>query len=268
MYQGFYNLASGMLTQNRNLNVIGNNMVNVQTPGYKNDTMVASTFSEELLYRTGRHYKENAAPLATVSKISTASRTYVDYGQGSFEQTDGIYDFALDNKGFFCIQTQNGERYTRNGSFAVDDQGYLVLPGIGRVISTDNQPIQIDNEDFQADESGTISVSIITGGDDGDSEMEVEKRTYGTLKVVDFADYEQLHKEDNGMISTAQAPVQAAEGGEKTQILWKTLEKSNVDMVKEMTAMMSSQRALQSAAQALKMYDLIMSKSATDIGRL
>ena len=115
MYQGFYNLASGMLTQNRNLNVIGNNMVNVQTPGYKNDTMVASTFSEELLYRTGRHYKENAAPLATVSKISTASRTYVDYGQGSFEQTDGIYDFALDNKGFFCIQTQNGERYTRNG---------------------------------------------------------------------------------------------------------------------------------------------------------
>ena len=75
MYQGFYNLASGMLTQNRNLNVIGNNMVNVQTPGYKNDTMVASTFSEELLYRTGRHYKENAAPLATVSKISTASRS-------------------------------------------------------------------------------------------------------------------------------------------------------------------------------------------------
>ena len=150
----------------------------------------------------------------------------------------------------------------------MDDQGYLVLPGIGRVISTDNQPIQIDNEDFQADESGTISVSIITGGDDGDSEMEVEKRTYGTLKVVDFADYEQLHKEDNGMISTAQAPVQAAEGGEKTQILWKTLEKSNVDMVKEMTAMMSSQRALQSVAQALKMYDQIMSKSATDIGRL
>ena len=67
MYQGFYNLASGMLTQNRNLNVIGNNMVNVQTPGYKNDTMVASTFSEELLYRTGRHYKENAAPLAPKS---------------------------------------------------------------------------------------------------------------------------------------------------------------------------------------------------------
>ena len=46
------------------------------------------------------------------------------------------------------------------------------------------------------------------------------------------------------------------------------MEKSNVDMVDEMTAMMTSQRALQSAAQVLKMYDQIMSKSVTDIGRL
>ena len=50
--------------------------------------------------------------------------------------------------------------------------------------------------------------------------------------------------------------------------MWKTLEKSNVDMVNEMTAMMSSQRALQSAAQALKMYDQVMSKSVSDVGRL
>ena len=50
MYDGFYKLASGMLTQSRNLNVIGNNMVNVQTPGYKQDTMVSTTFQEEMLY--------------------------------------------------------------------------------------------------------------------------------------------------------------------------------------------------------------------------
>ena len=54
MYQGFYDLASGMLTQSRNLNVISNNMVNVQTAGYKQDRMVSSTFQEEMIYRTGR----------------------------------------------------------------------------------------------------------------------------------------------------------------------------------------------------------------------
>ena len=48
----------------------------------------------------------------------------------------------------------------------------------------------------------------------------------------------------------------------------KMLEKSNVDMVEQMTAMMSSQRALQSAAQSLKMYDQIMSKSVSDVGKL
>ena len=151
MYQGFYNLASGMLTQSRNLNVISNNMVNVQTAGYKSDKMVSSTFQEEMLYRTGRTQKGDPTPLATTSKIKTAERTYVNYTQGSFEQTDGIYDFALGGNGFFCIQTEAGERYTRNGSFSVDQEGFLVLDHFGRVLSTDNQPIQIDNENFTVD---------------------------------------------------------------------------------------------------------------------
>ncbi len=58
MYQGFYNLTSGMLTQSRNLNVVSNNMANIQTAGYKKDTMVSSTFQEEMLYRTGRRRKK------------------------------------------------------------------------------------------------------------------------------------------------------------------------------------------------------------------
>ena len=81
MYQGFYNLASGMLTQSRNLNTISNNMVNIQTPGYKNETMVSSTFKEEMLYRTGQYSKENPTQLATVSKIKTAKQVYTNYDQ-------------------------------------------------------------------------------------------------------------------------------------------------------------------------------------------
>lgn len=269
MYQGFYNLTSGMLTQGRNLNVISNNMVNVQTAGYKRDTMVTSTFQEEMLYRTGRYNKENPTPLSVTSKIKTASRTYVDYEQGSFEQTDGIYDFAIGGNGFFRIQTANGERYTRNGSFAVDEEGYLILPEAGRVLSQEGEPIQIDDENFSVDSKGSITVYERPQAESEDSENEErELRQLGTIGVVDFADYEQMHKEDNGLFSTAQAPVQAQEGQPQTQLLWKTVEKSNVDMMDEMTAMMSSQRALQSAAQMLKMYDQIMSKSATDVGRL
>lgn len=260
MYQGFYNLVSGMLTQNRNLNVISNNMVNVQTPGYKSDTMVASTFQEEMLYRTGRRDKSGREDLATVSKISTAGRTYVNYEPGAFNPTNGIYDFAINGDGFFCIQTANGVQYTRNGSFAVDGDGYLVLNDLGRVLSTNGQPIQINNEEFSVDGTGRIVAQVATGGG------AMETREFGTLRVVDFADYEQLHREDNGLFSTNQAAVQV--NGEGTGVVWKTLERSNVDMVEVMTSMMSSQRALQSAAQMLRMYDSVMSKSATDVGRL
>lgn len=264
MYQGFYNLTSGMLTQSRNLNVISNNMVNIQTAGYKHDTLVTSTFQEEMLYRTGRQSKGNPTELATTSKIKAASRTYVDYEQGSFEQTEGIFDFGLGGGGFFCIQTPNGEQYTRNGSFSVDQEGYLVLNEVGRVLSIDDQPIQITDENFEVDEQGNITLTRPAEGED----EEAETIHFGSLKIVDFADYEQLHKEDNGMFSTAQAPAQPEEGATGPTVLWKALERSNVDMVEEMTAMMSSQRALQSASQVLKMYDQIISKSVSDIGRL
>lgn len=74
MYQGFYNLTSGMLTQQRNLNTVSNNMVNIQTPGYKSDRMVSSTFQEEMLYRTGRTDKSRYTELGITSKIRTAQR--------------------------------------------------------------------------------------------------------------------------------------------------------------------------------------------------
>ncbi|MCD8000784.1 MAG: flagellar hook-basal body protein [Clostridiales bacterium] len=262
MYQGFYNLASGMLTQSRNLNVISNNMVNVQTAGYKRDRMLTSTFDEEMLYRTGTQKKGNPVPLAVTSKIKTASETHVDYEQGSYERTDGLYDFAIGGRGFFCVETGAGEGYTRNGSFAVDEEGYLITGENARVLSAEGGPIRIPNENFTVDSRGRITADTGDGGEAGENGGTL----LGTLKVVDFADYNQLHKEDNGMFSSAAAPVAVQEGD--TAILWKSVEKSNVDMVEEMTAMMASQRALQSAAQMLKMYDQIMGKSVADIGRV
>ena len=74
MYQGFYTLTSGMLTQSRNLNVISNNMVNIQTAGYKRDKMTSSTFEEEMLYRTGRHNKENQTEMGLPQRFGLHKR--------------------------------------------------------------------------------------------------------------------------------------------------------------------------------------------------
>lgn len=279
MYQGFYNLTSGMLTQQRNLNVISNNMANTQTAGYKADTMTKKTFQEEMLVRTGQYNKKNPTDLATMSKITTADRTYTDYTQGAFEMTDDIYDFAINGKGWFSVQTNNGTQYTRSGSFSVDSEGYLTLGGVGRVLGSDDQPIQIPNEDFSVNTDGTIVANphgaanrkAIEVDADGnvvsDTDETEEEVIYGKIKLVDFADTEALHKEDNGMYSTDQEAT-VVNGNQDSTLQWRMLEKSNVSLVDEMTNMMSSQRALQSAAQLLKMYDSVMAKSASDVGRL
>ena len=130
------------------------------------------------------------------------------------------------------------------------------------MLSTEGQPIWIGEENFMVDEKGHIT-SLIRTDDEGETEEEF--RDYGTFKLVDFEDYSQLHKEEDGMFSAA-APIALEEG--QTTVQWKVLERSNVDMVQEMTAMMTSQRALQSAAQVLKMYDQVMSKASGDVGRL
>lgn len=279
MYQGFYNLTSGMLSQQRNLNVISNNMANTQTAGYKADTMTKKTFQEEMLVRTGRYNKKNPTDLATTSKITTADQTYTDYSQGAFEMTDDIYDFAINGKGWFSVQTNSGTQYTRSGSFSVDSEGYLTLGGVGRVLGSNDQPIQIPNEDFTVNTDGSIianqhgaanrkAVEVdadgnVTSSDDGETETVV----YGKIKLVDFADTAALHKEDNGMYTTEQEAT-VVNGNSDSTLQWRMLEKSNVSLVDEMTNMMASQRALQSAAQMLKMYDSIMAKSSSDVGRL
>lgn len=271
MYQGFYDLASGMLTQRRNLNNISNNMTNLQTAGYKKDTLVSSSFREEMLLRTGRHNKENPTELAVTSKINSAARTYTDYEQGSFDMTDGSFAFALSGRGFFAIETAAGTRYTRNGAFSLDREGYLELAGIGRVLGEDGQPIRLPDESFSAASDGRLlrvkqRTQDGTEGEESDTEEEEnEDIVLGRLRIVDFADYTALHKEDNGIFSTEQAAVAPPAG---TQLQWKMLERSNVDMVQEMTSMMSSQRALQSAAQMLKMYDSVLSRASTEVGRL
>lgn len=266
MFQGFYNLASGMLYQNRNLNVIGNNMVNVSTPGYKSDRMLSTTFKDEMLYRTGNRDKTNPAQIGSVSMIRAARSTKVSYSQGALEETGGNLDFALTKPGFFTVQDKDGNKlYTRNGSFEVDNEGYLCLSSVGRVLGDDGNPIAMTSDHFTVDKSGNIYEEPIKGikTEEGENTEDTEPVLLGKLGAVDFEDYTQLVKGDNGTFTSTADP-KAVDGG----IQWKSIERSNIDPIDEMTSMMSSQRASQSAAQVLRMYDQLMSKIVTDIGRV
>ena len=250
MTKGFYNLTSGMLSQSRRLDVVANNMTNLATPGYKAELYTDSTFDEVLISRVGNKDKRGAEEIGEESYILAPSQLYIDYSQGIVEDTGLNLDFAIQGDGFFAIQTQNGTEYTRGGSFALDDEGYLVLPEQGRVLGVDGQPIQLSTDLIRADNYGGIYTQ------DG--------AYMGRIGVFTFADNNQLVKNDSGLFgANGQAATPA-----NPEVRWGAVENSNVDMIEEMTRMMTAQRALQSAAQAIKLYDGVLTKATNDLGRL
>lgn len=247
MFQGFYRLTSGVLTQNRNLNVISNNMANATTPGFKSDRFIISDFQNELLLRTGNKNKANSTVIGEKSMLTSGAETVTDYTQGGLSVTSSSLDFSINGNGFFCIQTDNGTVYTRNGNFTLDDQGYLYLQGIGRVLGTDG-PIYLGTDRITVNSQGGIY-------------NEATGNLLGTLQVVDFQDYNQLTKEAGNVYTADGNAVQT-----DADIRWKALENSNADPVEQMTRMMASQRALQSSAQILKIYDQLISQMTTKLG--
>lgn len=249
MFKGFYNLTSGMATHQRNLNVVGNNMVNISTAGFKESRYIASTFDDVMYSRVGNEEKIYTE-IGRQSYIRANSEIYVDYSQGIPEPTEIPLDFAIMGEGFFAIQQEGGDIvYTRAGSFSLDDEGYLCFPGAGRVLDPEGNPIQL----------GTDKLSV-----DGQGNLSTQDGAYlGRLGVYTFEDLQQLDHNGEGFFTG-----QGAQAVEIPQVLWKYLERSNTDMVRVMTEMLTSQRALQSAASVTKMYDEVMGHATSDVGRM
>lgn len=251
MFKGFYMATSGMLTQSRVLNNISNNMANVSTPGYKGDKLATTTFGDVLINRTGNKDKSVYTPLNNSSAIKTVDELVTNYDDGTLEFTERKLDFAVAGNGFFQVQTPNGEnRYTRNGSFNVDEDGYLSLQHIGRIVGEDG-PILLGTDNINVNSEGTIT--------DSETGEKLAK-----IRLVNFTDYNQVQKVGEGMFETT-APLNAvlANG----QVMQGVIERSNVEAMDEMMAMMSSQRAFQSASQIAKAYDQLMGK-AVELGAL
>lgn len=251
MFRGFYQLTSGMLSQGRRLDVIANNMTNISTAGYKAERYTDSTaFKEVMLSRVGNKDKVNSNELGQISYILAPDQQYTDYTQGSLEETELPLDFAIEGDGFFAIEWNGEVAYTRAGSFNLDEEGYLVLPGQGRVLDANRQPIQMPTDDIYVDPDGGIYTMD-------------NRNLIATLGIFAFQDNAALERNDHGLFTGGQP--QQSQG---YVIHHKMVERSNSNMVHEMVSMMSAQRAIQSAAEVSKIYDQVITKDTTEIGRL
>ncbi len=251
MFSGFYNLASGMITYGKHLDVISNNMANVATTGFKVDTFTGQTF-DEVMYSLVGNKDKNFTDIGERSYATVPSELYTDYTQGSFDETGMPLDFAIDDdgRGFFAIQTEDGIRYTRAGDFSLDEEGYLSLPDHGRVLDVNGEEIALVTDKIETDNFGRIYTK--NGG------------FLGQIGVYVFEDTAGLVKDPMGMFDAGGAQPQT----DAVMLRHGMLERSNVGLVQQMVKMISTQRAYQSSATLTKMYDQVMGHAAGDLGRL
>ena len=120
MLRSLYIASTGMLAQREKMDIATNNIVNVDTTGYKKDTLITRSFKDMMIQSMNG---QDIGPLNTGIHVDDV-RTSFD--QGSMEQTDRLTDVALEGDGFFVVNTAAGIRYTRDGAFAVSSDGYLV----------------------------------------------------------------------------------------------------------------------------------------------
>ena len=247
MFRGFYTIASGLLANQRNIDLISNNLVNLETPGYRTERMVFTTFQHELMIRKeaySRTYIGSANPITLVDDAVTLHHS------GLYQDTGFPFDLALDGPGYFAVKGNSDQPFlTRGGQFNMDADGYLILPGMGRVLGQDGNPIQVKNAQFTVAFDGTVNNEA--------------GRRIGVLAIASPPDAEQLTRLNNGMYQLQEgAEMSPSEG---FRVVQGVVEKSNVDYNLEMTTFIEAQRAFQSCSTALQMIDAMNRRAASSI---
>jgi len=247
MVRGFYKLGTGVMSQNKALSTIANNIANAETTGYKKQTVVTESFGNMMITRVKSMNSGAGVQLGGNSMIRTVSETASIHTQGVLKETGRNLDVAIVGEGFFALQTGDGVAYTRKGDFNVDEDGYLTQGDSGRVMGQ-NGPIRVGTDNVQFDSNGNV-----------DADGQVVDR----LATYTFADYKQLVPIQDGYYKSNGGVQQI-----NAQVRGETLEGSNVDMAQELTNAIAAQRELQAQSQVLKMYDTVLQKATTEIGKL
>jgi flagellar basal-body rod protein FlgG len=193
-------------------------------------------------------------PLNTLGHLSYgihSSEIEINFEQGQLRSTGNGFDLALRGKGFFCIETPEGERYTRSGDFARDAEGFLVTKEGYRVLG-ENGYIMIDGNNMTVNEKGEVF---------SDSQP-VDK-----LRIVDFDDYKILRKEGNGLIRIAEE-IEAEPVTTAGAVQQGFIEGSNVDSVKEMVEMLTMMRTYEANQKMIKIHDELIGKAVNEIGKV
>lgn len=257
MIKGLYTAYTGLVNEQNRMDILTNNLANASTVGYKREGSTSKSFEDILTVKlkdvsVGERNVQRTGINNPGVNIGTY---YTDYSQGSFRYTGNTYDLALAGNGFFALEFTNkaGEtstRYTRDGQFTLNKEGFLVGSEGDYVLDTASRRIRLDTlKDSAIDSAGRIF----------QNDVQVAQ-----IGVVDFEDYSYLEKYgENYYIATEGAAPKEAEAGIESGYL----EMSNVQTVSEMVNLISITRAYESNQKIMQTMDSTL-ETAVSLGRL
>lgn len=266
MVKGLYTAYTGMVEEQRRMDVMTNNLANANTTGFKKEGTVNQAFEDQLAIRIKDSSEVlNKKRLGIVNLGDKVGETYRDFSQGSFNVTDNPLDLALDGQGFFAIeftnkQGQTSVKYTRDGAFTMDREGYLrtkdgdyVLNANGARNGAAGQAnrVRIDpNLDVRIEPDGTIFQN---------------NAQVGQIGTVDFQNYDFLQKYGENLFDLVNGGTAI---DSQARIEQGCLEMSNVSVVTEMVEMITITRAYEANQKIIQTIDGTIDKAVNDVGKV
>ena len=261
MVRGMYTAASGALVAQSAVDTIANNLANVNTTGFKRTLLQVQAQPQRDLFRfqtdPGKNGNARTAgipvqvPIGALGSGAQIFDTPADLAQGLIATTGNDLDVALSGPGFFTIRAGNGAvRYTRDGGFVRDQNGFLTAQNGDRVLGQGGAPIALPaTGKVEIARDGTISV----GG-----------QTYDKLSVVEFATPAALRPEgSNRFVDTGAGPRAAV----NTTALQGSLEKSNADVVRSMVDLIANERWFDANQKSIQTQDDAVAQAVQTVGR-
>ena len=260
MLRGLYTAYTGMLNEQYRLDILSNNLANADTTGFKKEGSTSQSYSEVMAVKikdTSEH-PNTPKDLGSMSLGVKIGETYTDFSQGSFRETGNTFDLALSGDGFFNIEFTNksGEtsvKYTRDGSFTLTADGYLVTDDGDYVLDTEGEHIKLDTL--------TTDTQIISDGS-----IYQDGNLVAQIQLTAFEDNDYLSHYGETMWDTVEGATEVENPDVK--VYQGYLEQSNINVVEEMVNMISIQRHYEANQKLITTYDESLDKSVNQIGRV
>lgn len=266
MVKGLYTAYTGMIEEMRRMDVMTNNLANANTTGFKKEGTVNQSFDDQLAIKIKDSSEIMPAKrLGNVNLGVKVGETYRDYGQGSFSVTDNPYDVALDGEGFFAIEfrSKNGGtsiKYTRDGAFTVDRNGYLMTKDGDYVLNANGAANTAGGQANYIRVNPNVEVTIDTDGTIYQNNTAVAR-----IGIVDFENYDYLEKYGENFYDTVPGARLIASDARIEQ---GCLEMSNVNIVTEMVDMITITRAYEANQKIITTIDETLDKAVNAVGQV